>query len=271
MASAKKNQEALKQSTLLKWVRPNPEELEIENCEEQAGLEEISQASGIQAAGTSRSTNSNINTTRQGRDLPAPSLTSALQGPNQPKNFKFPQKIFGNITKKRSFQPMWFEERPWLHYDVETDTVFCFTCMKAIQNNVLSSATADPKFTQIGYGNRKNAMDKKKGFQKHESSESHREAVARYVTAQATTVGDVGELLSDKHAKEKAINRRMLLTILSNVRYLARQAQPLQGNWETDSASEINSNFYQLLKLRSEENPEIMTWLNRRTDKYTSR
>ena len=58
---------------------------------------------------------------------------------------------------------------------------------------MLSSAKADPKFT---------------------SSESHREAVARYVTAQATTVGDVGELLSDKHAKEKTINRRMLLTIL---------------------------------------------------------
>ena len=109
MASAKKNPEALKQSTLLKWVRPDPEASEIENREEQAGLEEISQASGIQAAGTSRSTNSNINTTRQGPDLPAPSLASVLQGPNQPKNFKFPRKIFGNSTKKRSFQPAWFE------------------------------------------------------------------------------------------------------------------------------------------------------------------
>ncbi len=60
MASAKKNQEPLKQSTLLKWVRPNPEESEIENREEQAGLEEISQESGRQAAGTSRCMNSNI-------------------------------------------------------------------------------------------------------------------------------------------------------------------------------------------------------------------
>jgi len=67
-------------------------------------------------------------------------------------------------------------------------------------------------------------VDKKKGFQKHKSSESHREAVARYVTASATTVGDVGELFSDKHAKEKTIKRRILLPILSNVRYLARQA-----------------------------------------------
>ena len=90
------------------------------------------------------------------------------------------------------------------------------------------------------------------------------------ITAPATTTGDVGELLSEKHAKEKAINRKILLTILSNVRFLARQALPLRGNWDTDSASEINSNFYQLLKLRSEENPEISEWLSRRTEKYTS-
>ena len=148
--------------------------------------------------------------------------------------------------------------------------MFCNTCLKAIQNNMLSSTKADPAFTRIGFGNWKNAMDKKKGFQKHESSESHREAVARYVTAPATTVGDVGELLSDKHAQEKAKSRRILLTILSNIRYLARQAQPLRGTWNTDSVSEDNSNFYQLLRLRAEENPAIMEWLDRRTDKYTS-
>ena len=147
--------------------------------------------------------------------------------------------------------------------------VLCFTCVKAIQNNMLSSTKADPQFTRIGYSNWKNAMDKKKGFQKHALSESHKEAVARVITAPATTTGDVGELLSEKHAKEKAINRKILLTILSNVRFLARQALPLRGNWDTDSASEINSNFYQLLKLRSEENPEISEWLSRRTEKYT--
>jgi hypothetical protein len=203
-------------------------------------------------------------------DLLAPGLASVSQGPNQPKSFKFPTKTFGNNTKKRSFQPAWFDQRSWLHYDEETDTVFCHTCLKAIQNNMLSSTKADPAFTRIGFGNWKNAMEKKKGFQKHESSESHREAVARYVTAPATKVGDVGELLSDKHAQEKAKNRSILLTIMSNVRYLARQAQPLRGNWDTDSVSEENSNFYQLLKLRSEDNPAIMEWLDRRTDKYTS-
>ncbi|XP_044171572.1 uncharacterized protein LOC122955905 [Acropora millepora] len=270
MASRKNNQETSKQSTLLRWVRPDREPSKTENHGEQAVLEETSQESDEQAAGTSNSSNLNINTTPQGPELPpTPDLPSVSKGPDQPKNFKFPQRTFGN-TKKRSFQPVWFEQRPWLHYVEKTDMVLCFTCVKAIQNNMLSSTKADPQFTRIGYSNWKNAMDKKKGFQKHALSESHKEAVARVITAPATTTGDVGELLSEKHAKEKAINRKILLTILSNVRFLARQALPLRGNWDTDSASEINSNFYQLLKLRSEENPEISEWLSRRTEKYTS-
>ena len=37
-------------------------------------------------------------------------------------------------------------------------------------------------------------MKKKKGFQK--------EAVVRYVTAPATVIGDIGDLLSERHALE---------------------------------------------------------------------
>ena len=34
--------------------------------------------------------------------------------------------------------------------------------------------------------------------------------------------------------------------------------------------SEENSNFHQLLNLRVQENPEIIEWLRKRDDKYTS-
>ena len=60
-------------------------------------------------------------------------------------------------------------------------------------------------------------MEKKKGFQKHESSDSHMEAVARYVTAPATVIGDIGDLLSERHALEKSKNKKIFfVTILSN-------------------------------------------------------
>ena len=43
-------------------------------------------------------------------------------------------------------------------------------------------------------------------MQKHESSDPHMEAVARYVTAPATAIGDIGDLLSERHALEKSKN-----------------------------------------------------------------
>ena len=60
-------------------------------------------------------------------------------------------------------------------------------------------------------------MEKKKAFQKHKSSDSRMEAVARYVTAPATVIGDIGDLLSERHALEKSKNRKILLSILSNI------------------------------------------------------
>ena len=101
-------------------------------------------------------------------------------------------------------------------------------------------------------------MGKNKGFQKHESSDSHMKTVARYGTAPATVKGDFGDLLSERHTLEKSKNRKILLSILSNIRYLARQALPLRGDWNTETTSEENSNFHQLLNLLVQENPEII-------------
>ena len=112
--------------------------------------------------------------------------------------------------------------------------------------------------------------NKKKGFQKHETSCAHREAVFRYVTAPATALGDIGEFISEQHYLDKFKNRKVLLMRLSNVRYLARQSLPLRGNWDESSKAEENSNFQQLIKLRSQQDPEILEWLQRKSNKYTS-
>ena len=62
----------------------------------------------------------------------------------------------------------------------------------------------------------------------------------------------------------------MLLAILANIRYLARQALPLRGTWNSETGSEESSNFYQFLKLPGQDNPEILDWLIRKDDNYTS-
>lgn len=78
------------------------------------------------------------------------------------------------------------------------------------------------------------------------------------------TTPDVGELLSKAHKKEKETARDMLRIILSTVRYLARQGLALRGD------NDAESNLIQLLHLRAEDNPQLISWLTRSQKKYTS-
>ena len=246
-----------KQKSLLSWVKPQAR-VEDEKVEESctAEIPEGSSESSQDYAAVQ-------SVKAVGSQLPL-----LRDRPNQPRNLSFPSKSYGN--RNRSFQSGWFDRHPWLHYVESLDAVFCHTCIKAVASNLISSGNADSVFTRYGYNNWKSATEKNKGFRKHEASASHKEAVARYISTPAEAIGDVGELLCNQHAEEKMKSRKVLLAILGNIRYLARQALPLRGNWSIETGSEENSNFYQLLKLRAEGNSEILDWLRRKDDKYTS-
>jgi len=99
----------------------------------------------------------------------------------------------------------------------------------------------------------------------HEQSNSHKHAVTCVIRIPATTE-DVGELLNEKHAEEKAVARQSLLKILSNIRFLARQALPMRG----DGKGEPNSNSNQLYRLRGEDSPFLLEWIKRKGNNYTS-
>ena len=51
---------------------------------------------------------------------------------------------------------------------------------------------------------------------------------------------------------------------------LARQSLPFRGSWNHEYGSEQNSNFHQMLLVRAEEDPEILQWLKRKQNKFTS-
>ena len=121
----------------------------------------------------------------------------------------------------------------------------------------------EPQFIATGYVNWKDALVKKRGFAAHQNSVCHKEAVDRVITIPATT-GDVGEQLDSSHATEKAVARQALLKILSNIRFLARQALPLRG----EGIGELNGNFNQLYRLRGEDNPFMMEWMKRKGSNY---
>ena len=56
---------------------------------------------------------------------------------------------------------------------------------------------------------------------KHEVSESHRSAVKAVVLLPLIT-RDIGEALSERHSKEKAENRAIILKIISSIRFFVQ-------------------------------------------------
>ena len=83
------------------------------------------------------------------------------------------------------------------------------------------------------------------------------------MTLPATT-RNMGEMLSTIHTAEKAENRRFLLTILYNIKFVARQNCAIHVHSDTDS------NYHQQLKLHSEDGPKLLEWLKKKRGKYTS-
>lgn len=110
-----------------------------------------------------------------------------------------------------------------------------------------------------GYSNWKDATI---GFRNHELSGCHREAVEVVISLPATTM-NIGAHLSQQYAQEKEMNRKMLIKVLSCIKFLARQGLPLRGHGD-----DSDGNLLQLLMYQGGD--EIKDWLQRRTNKYTS-
>ena len=72
--------------------------------------------------------------------------------------------------------------------------------------------------------------------------------------------------MSKMHREEKITNRKMLLTFFQNIRFLACQGLPLRDS----NHMEVQSNFDQLLLLRALDCPDILTWMNKKSNKYMS-
>ena len=183
---------------------------------------------------------------------------------NQPSGYNFPKRSFGKTKPvHRAFQQPWFGKWKWLHYDSANDLCFCHTCVSTVKTGKMKlfGNVKDSAFLSEGFSNWKDATV---GFANHEKSTTHKRAVEVVVTL-SQTHRDVGELLSTSHASEKAMNRQCLMKIAQNIRFLARQGLSLRGD-----GAEDNSNFNQLLHLRVLDDPDLLTWVQRKAEKYTS-
>ena len=137
--------------------------------------------------------------------------------PSQPLSITFPKREYGkSIIVKRSFQSQWFSKWQWLHHDTSRDMAFCHTCVMAVKSNKITSlGTGDLAFVSRGYCNWKDATGEKGAFNTHQKSATHKRAVEVMFTLPATT-GNVGEMLSQGHARERLANRNYLLKLFSS-------------------------------------------------------
>ena len=181
--------------------------------------------------------------------------------PSLPEKFKpsktyvFPKRKFGSKGEERSCKAAWFDRYDWLHYDAAADAVFCHTCISAeFENKFLASTKRDPAFISKGFTYWKDATS---AFNKHLASGCHHEAVASLRVREEFR--DIGEMISTQQEQEKAVNRAMLLRVLQNLRFLARQGLAVRGHFDGE-----DSNFMQLLHLRAFDCPEVMAWMEKK-------
>ena len=120
------------------------------------------------------------------------------------------------------------------------------------------SKNKESAFISAGFNNWKDAM---RSFELHRKSLCHREALIKWENhVQGVSIStQIQKQLSNE--QEKA--RICLHKLFTSIEYLARQGLSLRGH------TEIDGNFHKLLQLRSEDSPELMSWLSQRRA-YTS-
>lgn len=141
-----------------------------------------------------------------------------------------------------------------MHYDKKKDARYCFLLIEAKEDLIAC-------FIKSGFTNWRKSFEKEKDFEKHECCDAH---------SPNEIIDPVDNLLSDNCASDKAENCQVLYKIVENFRFPVRQSLPLRGNWSQKAKYVKESNFIEFLLLRGRENPNIMTWLQKKQKKYNS-
>ena len=107
--------------------------------------------------------------------------------PIQPKTFRFHQRSFDfKKPEQRNVKLSWFDSRPWLHYDKAKDLMPTEAKIKMKPASLMGVLHVIEKTKCIS-------------FRKHNSLKDHQGSVLKVLSK---TCGDIGEIMSKKHAVE---------------------------------------------------------------------
>ncbi|XP_046587864.1 zinc finger MYM-type protein 1-like [Neodiprion lecontei] len=179
-----------------------------------------------------------------GKNQPGPPLKMLLAGRGVPQAFR-----------------KWQSTYPGLDLNSNSRAI-CKLCTEATQKKLPLAKNSQivigqSTWVEDGFDTWKNAVLR---FMKHEKSELHREALTGIANLSKPTVVSS---LSHGKKKEMADARIALETMFNTVNVLARQGLALRGR-----DNDENSNLIQLLKMRTEDVPQLEAWLKRTSYKW---
>ena len=132
----------------------------------------------------------------------------------------------------RSFQSVWYKDRPWLEYSIDNDACYCFYCRHF---SITKSNLADA-FTTSGFNNWKNALGKTGVLTKHALCQSHVLSTENFTSykRREQTSSSVVNRLDDARVGQIRKNRERLKKICSTLHLLARQMIGFRGHREDE-------------------------------------
>ena len=134
--------------------------------------------------------------------------------------------------------------------------------MRASAANLLQSVKcSEPVFMETGYSNWRKAAGRTGRFESHQTSTCHILATKALYNLQQSK--PVTTLLSQQISADQNIAQKCLKVIFTTIGYLARQGLALRGHDDDEG------NFTQLLRVQSLDVPEVRSWLERSTSRYT--
>ncbi len=158
--------------------------------------------------------------------------------------------------KTRLCPPSIFATYPFVSYCKSSGCISCFYCRIAHDKGLTTSChSGELAFCSNTFCDWKKCYEK---IKKHSKCNFHKESLER-ATALLNSKDSIAHQL-DRHIKsEQEMNRKCLLKVISSLKYLARQGEAIRGH------TDVKSNLIQLLNLRAEDVPELVTWLDNKS------
>jgi len=126
----------------------------------------------------------------------------------------------------RSFRSQSYKLFDWLEYCPEKNVTYCFSC-----RYFCNKETKKEAFSITGFYNWKKALDKNKGFYKHQSSSSHRICVSKLEDKlkRVETKTEISTLLNENILEK---HRYYVKSIIEIIQFLVVNELPLRGDIE---------------------------------------